>query len=823
MQEENIRFGERRVSGCAMKAAARSVFSVMGVMSLAAAVFAGPACGQCVINETAKILASDGAEHDWFGASVAIGDGVLVIGARADDDNGSASGSAYVYCQHGVEWVLEHKLLAPDGMDDDYFGWAVAMDGSVMVIGAQGDDDNGESSGSAYIFRFDGLEWSTEAKLIASDGAPEDRFGASVAIEGDVAIVGAPGDYSDSPIPGAAYIFRFDGSDWVEDSKIVPTDGAAGDRFGVSVALEGDAALIGAAEADVSGIEDCGSAYVYRDKGTGWIKEARLVASDPDENDEFGFDVAVDGSRALVGAHRRGSGLPGAAYLFGYDGSSWIEEIIFVPSDHWEPYHAGRSVALDDNVAALFSQIRDDDGYDSEAVYLFRFDGTTWGEETLLVPSDGFADDDAAWGDVSMSHDVLVAGLYWTDGYVDQSGAVYLVEGVEAAIEDCEQEPSVPEYNVVDLGTLGGAACYPQAINDAGQIVGYSDDASWVTHAFLWEDGEMTDLGGLPGYTESYAADINIHGQIVGYCLLGGKRVYWRATLWDDDQIIDLGTLGGEDSRAYGINDNGRIVGWADNDEGQVRAFMYVNNEMMDIGREWPDMGSYATAVNGPGAIAGWVWVEYPFGGYICGTADAFCNDLGDITMLWDVSPGVDSQFRATDINAEGTVVGIPRWGFYMDCNGWEENAWRWSAGSGEWLPPPGVDYYQSWAYGINDSADIVGGAAEFSKGARIAVRWRGDDGANLDDLIPEGADVQLRMAYAINNPGQIVCIDDYERGFLLNPNVYGDVNGDLVVDIDDIFAVLAAWGPCEACPEDVNGDGVVNIDDLFEVLANWT
>ncbi|MHC4272933.1 MAG: FG-GAP repeat protein, partial [Planctomycetota bacterium] len=177
-----------------------------------AAMWAGPqiAAAPC---EVAKILASDGADSDDFGMSVAVSGDVVVVGANRNDDNGADSGSAYVYRWNSSSWV-ETKLLPSDGAADDYFGHSVAVSGDVAVVGAHQNDDAGADSGSAYVFRWNGASW-LETKLTASDGAAGDEFGFAVAVSGDVVVVGARGDDDNGDYSGSAYVYRWNGTSWV--------------------------------------------------------------------------------------------------------------------------------------------------------------------------------------------------------------------------------------------------------------------------------------------------------------------------------------------------------------------------------------------------------------------------------------------------------------------------------------------------------------------------------------------------------------------------------------------------------------------------------
>ncbi len=178
------------------------------------------------------------------------------------------------------------ELLASDGAAEGLFGHSVAVSGDVALVGALGDRENGVQSGAAYIFRFDGADWLEEAKLTAFDGVRYDRFGSAVAVSGDVAIVSAP---SDNGSTGAAYVFQFNGSEWIEGPKLVASDGETHDYFGTSVAISDGTIVVGAGDDDISR----GAAYVFRFDGSTWEEEAKLIASDGLPLEYFGTSVAI--------------------------------------------------------------------------------------------------------------------------------------------------------------------------------------------------------------------------------------------------------------------------------------------------------------------------------------------------------------------------------------------------------------------------------------------------------------------------------------------------------------------------------------------------
>ncbi|MHC4573903.1 MAG: FG-GAP repeat protein [Planctomycetota bacterium] len=166
-------------------------------------------------SKESKLLASGPAPGDQFGRSVCINANLAIVGAPYDNDKGADSGSAYIYNYDGTNWTEQAKLTASDGAAYDYFGYSVSISGGYAIVGSGGytivgahyDDDNGAESGSAYIYSYDGTNWFQQAKLTASDGAASDYFGISVSISGGHAIVGAYGDDDNGAESGSAYIF----------------------------------------------------------------------------------------------------------------------------------------------------------------------------------------------------------------------------------------------------------------------------------------------------------------------------------------------------------------------------------------------------------------------------------------------------------------------------------------------------------------------------------------------------------------------------------------------------------------------------------------
>ncbi len=398
-----------------MKTVSKIVFVAIGVgfvLSTNAYVHAsvlGASYGQL-----AKLTASDAAAGDYFGYSVAISGSTAIVGAYGDSDAGHISGSAYLFdVSTGTELA---KLTASDAAASDQFGLSVAISGNRAIVGAYGNDDNGSASGSAYI--FDVTSGAQLNKLTASDAADNAKFGHSVAISGNIAIVGAYGDQDAGAWSGAAYLF--DTTTGNQLAKLTPSDASASKYFGRSVAISGNIALVGA-DFDSEAGNDSGAAYLF-DVTTG-NQLAKLIASDATAHDLFGTSVAIDGNIAIVGAEGNDdAGLEsGSAYLF--DVTTGTELAKLTASDAAVNDLFGRSVAVSGNVAAVGSFYNDDSGESSGAAYLF--DVATGDQLAKLTASDAAAGDWFGYS-VAVSDSIAVVGSTYDDNPGQYTGSAYL-------------------------------------------------------------------------------------------------------------------------------------------------------------------------------------------------------------------------------------------------------------------------------------------------------------------------------------------------------------------------------------------------------------
>lgn len=391
---------------------------------------AGTLLAAAIASET-KLTAADGAPGDLFGSamasSVAPSGRTAVIAAHGDDDGGDWAGAAYIFHDDGTGWTEQAKLTASDGVLKDFFGSSVSISGDTIVVGSFFSDAPGSHSGSAYVYQRTGTTWTEEQKLVAADGAAGDLFGTSVAISGDALVVGARDHDVMAPNSGAAYVFRFDGTSWTQEAELSASDGATNDFLGVRVAIDGDVVVAGAQTAD-AGRHDSGAAYVFRFDGTSWTQEAKLTASDGKAGDQFGNSVGISGDTVVVAAARAGRGVDrGAAYVFRFDGTSWSQEAKLTASDPKNKDLFGWSVGISGDQIVVGAIKGDGGERDAGAAYVFQRTGTAWSEELKLLASD--AEQTDRFGvSVAILQDTVFVGAHGDDDLGSAAGATYVYE-----------------------------------------------------------------------------------------------------------------------------------------------------------------------------------------------------------------------------------------------------------------------------------------------------------------------------------------------------------------------------------------------------------
>ena len=300
--------------------------------------------------ERIKLTSSDIEAEDEFGISVSSSGDYALVGAWGDNVNGEASGSAYVFKREGGTWIEQAKLTPSDGEAEDIFGEAVSLSGDYALIGAHRDDDNGSQSGSAYVFKREGEVWVEQAKLTPIDGEVADFFGRALSLSGDYALIGARADDDNGVLSGSAYIFERQDTSWVERAKLKASDGVSLDIFGETVSLNGDYALVGAWGDDDNG-DNSGSVYVFQRQDTLWIEQAKITPADGKEEDFFGWSISQYEDYALIGTNEENDS--GSVYVFQRQDTLWVEKVKFTASDQEEDDRFGFSIAFNENKALV--------------------------------------------------------------------------------------------------------------------------------------------------------------------------------------------------------------------------------------------------------------------------------------------------------------------------------------------------------------------------------------------------------------------------------------------------------------------------------------
>jgi hypothetical protein len=407
-----------------------------------------------------ELLAADGVQGDQFGYALAAAGNTILVGAPTKTVGGNANqGAVYAIAFTGGRWVLQAELTAADGAAGDAFGSALTFVGNTALIGAVGKAFGGqELQGAVYVFTFDGTSWAQTAELAGNDGAAGDAFGVSVALTGNTALIGASNKtIASHTFQGAVYVFGFNGTSWVEQAELTTSNGATEDSFGRSLAVSGNTAIIGASTKTVAGHALQGAAYIFAFNGVTWLPHAELTASDGEANDSFGFSVAISGNMALVGCAGKDVGAnfsQGAVYAFTSNGSTWTQQAELTASDGAQLDLFGTSVAFAGNTAVIGAPSKLVGATAQGGAYLFTTDGTSWTQQAELLAHDG-ATNDGLGGSAAIlrNNEAVVGASAKTVGANSFQGAAYVFAPANAL-----QAPSLPASAAIGLFGLLGLA-----------------------------------------------------------------------------------------------------------------------------------------------------------------------------------------------------------------------------------------------------------------------------------------------------------------------------------------------------------------------------
>ena len=376
----------------------------------------------------AVLITSDADSFLSAGRAVDVsGDTLVTSSVFAGCGGESNVGAAYAFVRAPASgtpgtWTEQQQLCGSTAVSSDRFGSSVAIEGDTIVVGSPDPFASG-GPGLAYVFVRQGTSWAEQDELSALDSQTSDEFGACVALSGDTAAASAPRDDTSAGAgAGSVYLFVRSGTAWSMEQKIEASDAGANDRFGGALALAGDVALVGAREHDGLAGNDTGAAYVFRRTGAVWSEEQQLLASDAQAGDLFGASVALNEDRLIVGASRltNPSDVPGKAYVFERQGTTWVETaVIQSPA----PDNDGFGTSVDllwDRCIVGAPQVAGD-----SKAYLYRLVGTTWAEvDVLQQPFGDFFGNAVALGD-----EIAVVGdPLGDDAFFKDNGIVYVYD-----------------------------------------------------------------------------------------------------------------------------------------------------------------------------------------------------------------------------------------------------------------------------------------------------------------------------------------------------------------------------------------------------------
>ena len=354
-----------------------------------------------------KLMISDAAASDFLGAgtgAISIDGDYIVIGCYVKE-------AAYIFVRSGSIWTQQQKLTASDGQSGDDFGKSVHISGTSVIVGSQ----KNQSNGAAYIFTRSGSTWTQQQKLTASDGAASDYFGNAVAIDGDNAIIGAFIEGGS----GSAYVFTRSGSTWTQQQKLTASDAQSGDRFGITVDINNDYAIVGASYEDAGGNES-GAAYIFARSGSTWTQQQKLTASDAGASYYFGNSVAIDGDTALVASYwndHDGVDKTGAGYVFTRSGSTWTQQQKLTSTLTGSAQQLGKWAALEgDNIVM---------GSGKDKIVIYSRSGSTWTQD-LITEGDDTAYNDRFSFSVDISGRSIISSAEYEDEAASNAGAVYV-------------------------------------------------------------------------------------------------------------------------------------------------------------------------------------------------------------------------------------------------------------------------------------------------------------------------------------------------------------------------------------------------------------
>lgn len=407
-----------------------------------------------------------GGVNDGFGQSVAIDGDWAAIGAPDSDAGGFNAGSVDVFQRGGTGWTHAQSLASSTPTGSERFGASVAIDGSVLAVGAPGakvTPPTGSAVGAVHLFSLSGDQWAFDERVLGSDSANFDSFGESIALSGTTLIAGAPDHDVGAFNGGAAYIFTDSGSNWTEQQKLMPAGLASSDNFGEAVAIHGNRALIGAPKRNIGLRSDAGEAWFYNRSGTTWSLLSSLTAPSQQDNDKFGQAVATDGTFAYIGAPNHDTLLSNGGAVFVYDTAGQLSDTIGSASLQSNSTF-GSALAIDGQHLLVGAPSYIHLSVPSGAAELFTSDGSQWTSNGLTLPA-GLTANESFGAAVALSMPFGAIGSPDRSEVSSLSGGGWLV-GYEGTELDVDLNGAAPgnDLSLVYVAGDGDVTLAPSAV-----------------------------------------------------------------------------------------------------------------------------------------------------------------------------------------------------------------------------------------------------------------------------------------------------------------------------------------------------------------------
>lgn len=417
---------------------------------------------------SAHVTPSDGTSGDRFGSAVAIGGSHLLSGAPLQGSSGYHAGVVYAFEASDTEWVEVQHIRPDDLAAYGEFGTAIAIEGDFAAIGWKAASTVANGAGMVVLYEWsDGL-WQELDRIWDPEAEAGDRFGTSIDIDGDWMIIGCQLDDVNGTDSGSALVFNRSKDGWVFEQRLEPSGGGPFHWAGHAVAIDGSRAVVGAYLESVDGHQAAGAAYLYhRDEAGHWSEETRLVADDPVSGDYFGYSVSLEGDRLAVGSILNDAPLEdsGEVYLFEHVEGAWVLEHLPPPDDGGE---FGYALALDGADLFVGAVYHPGNGIANGAVYHFEHDGDQWAWSTTWLPMDG-ADNCFFGASLSTNGLSLAIGAPHENITGLGSGAVYVHDLDAPCLGDLNGDQAI---DVTDLLAVIGSWGDPYNVDDLLLVIG---------------------------------------------------------------------------------------------------------------------------------------------------------------------------------------------------------------------------------------------------------------------------------------------------------------------------------------------------------------